>query len=55
MHLFNLFLTFVLPVNCLQQKSSVQKRIPYDLGILSPENDDFVFYDKRNSDLISKR
>ena len=55
MHLFNFFVTFLLQVNCLQAKSLVQKRIPYDLGILSPENDDFVFYDKRNPDFISKR
>ena len=55
MHLFNFFITILLPVNCLQQKNSVQRRIPYDLGILSPENDDFIFYDKRSSDFISKR
>ena len=48
---FTFFVTFMMPVNCLQEKQSsqsIQRRIPYDLGILSPENDDFVFYDKRS-------
>ena len=48
---FTFIVTFMLPVNCLQGKQlsqSIQRRIPYDLGILSPENDDFVFYDKRS-------
>ena len=52
----NLFLTILLPVSCLTGKShSMQRRIPYDLGIWSPENDDFVFYDKRGGLSYNKR